>query len=1078
MFHPNCHSDAQRCLAASPVLSLLQSCRRTVWGSLVVALFLMIGWCNPAHAAITLSISATTLELNTYGSLQVTASGGSGSYTYAVTNGTLPAFMSLNTTTGEISGTPPNAGTYSFQVAATDALSATGVQNFSVTVSTTPPSAGVVNRTVAYNSSANAIALALSGGAATSVMVNTPPSHGTANASGTSITYTPTTGYNGPDSFTYIASNAAGASAPATVSITMTAPTMTVSPVSTTLAATAGTAFSQTFSASGGSGTYTFQATGTPPNGITFNTAQAKLSGIPTQSGSFSVSIAATDTSTGNAVTSSRTYTLNVAAPTINIAMAVGTLARGVPVNLQATASGGIGSYSYSVTSGALPTGLMLTTGTGAITGTPTTAGSYSFTVTATDDYSFTGSRGFNVSVDANAPIAVNDSVSTAANQAVSIPVTVGDGGGAITSIAIATAPSHGTAVVNGLNVLYTPAANYFGSDSFTYTDIGPGGTSAPATVSITVTALAVPTSAPQSASVQSGQSVTLHVGAAATNGPITALTIVSAPASGSAVVRGGDIVYTAAGGFGGNVQFAYTLANVFGTSAPVTATITVDNVPNAANQSATGGPGSTVQVNLMTGATGGPFTAASVVSINPTAAGTAVITNTGSGGSPSFRLSFTAAAAFAGTAAVSYTLSNASGVSAAAIVNITIAPRINPVNDVQVKAVVAAQGQTSSRFAVAQLGNFSRRLEALHGAGWARSSFGLGLTQPGAPDKPLLARWNDDEVDRVVGSPLQAGMRKVGWPLLSQVSKSDTKQSAGDNRAAADLPELPAKSGEGKQELALWIAGTLDFGQRNANGQQEGFRFTTNGVSMGADYRISDQLTLGIGTGYSRDRSDIGENGSKSIGQNVVAMGYGSVRLTPNIFIDGMFGFGVLDFDSTRYVTADGSYASGKRSGNQVFAAISGGYELRGDNWMLSPYGKLDLTSTTLAQYTEMAVGNNALTYFKQRMRTTSGTLGLRTEGQYLTRSGTWTPRVRVEYRNQFSGAQDAGISYADLASSGPAYVIRSDDRFTGNWTTGLGVKLLMQNGLAWVLDYSTNINAGQGRYSSLLFGVNVPLH
>src|SRR3546814_12709610 len=64
---------------------------------------------------------------------------------------------------------------------------------------------------------------------------------------------------------------------------------------------------------------------------------------------------------------------------------------------------------------------------------------------------------------------------------------------------AVATAPAHGTASVAGDIVAYTPAAGYFGADSFTYTATGPGGTSAPATVSLTVGTPPAPTAGDKS---------------------------------------------------------------------------------------------------------------------------------------------------------------------------------------------------------------------------------------------------------------------------------------------------------------------------------------------------------------------------------------------------------------------------------------------------------------------------------------------------------------------------------------------------------------------------------------------------
>lgn len=55
------------------------------------------------------------------------------------------------------------------------------------------------------------------------------------------------------------------------------------------------------------------------------------------------------------------------------------------------------------------------------------------------------------------------------------------------TSAAIAIQPSFGTASISGLTLTYTPAAGFNGTDSFTYTATGPGGTTAPAVVTVAV---------------------------------------------------------------------------------------------------------------------------------------------------------------------------------------------------------------------------------------------------------------------------------------------------------------------------------------------------------------------------------------------------------------------------------------------------------------------------------------------------------------------------------------------------------------------------------------------------------------
>src|SRR6185295_12908520 len=72
-------------------------------------------------------------------------------------------------------------------------------------------------------------------------------------------------------------------------------------------------------------------------------------------------------------------------------------------------ATGGTGTYSnFAVTSGSLPAGLSLNAATGVLSGTPSTAGSSTFTITVTDSASATGSRSYTLTIAAAAvPISV-----------------------------------------------------------------------------------------------------------------------------------------------------------------------------------------------------------------------------------------------------------------------------------------------------------------------------------------------------------------------------------------------------------------------------------------------------------------------------------------------------------------------------------------------------------------------------------------------------------------------------------------------------------------------------------------------
>jgi len=183
------------------------------------------------------------------------------------------------------------------------------------------------------------------------------------------------------------------------------------SPATTTTAmraSTVGTPYSQLLAASGGIPPYTGKLTsGTLPACMTINASSsgALVEGTPNAScvGTFSnLVFQLTDSGTPNALTTTTTpLTLTIwGAPPIKFG---GNMPFDATYDVaymgSAAATGGGGALTYSL-AGALPAGLSLNPSTGAVTGTPTTAGVSWFSVTATDAYEDSNSQPYSIGVD------------------------------------------------------------------------------------------------------------------------------------------------------------------------------------------------------------------------------------------------------------------------------------------------------------------------------------------------------------------------------------------------------------------------------------------------------------------------------------------------------------------------------------------------------------------------------------------------------------------------------------------------------------------------------------------------------
>jgi uncharacterized repeat protein (TIGR03803 family) len=315
--------------------------------------------------------------------------------TFSITSGALPTGLTISSA-GVISGTPSAVGTFTGTITANNGVAPVATQNFSIAVQTLPqikngpPPNGTLGTPYSFT-------FTYSGSPAPtfSVTSGSLPAGLTLSSAGV-ISGTPVT--TGLSIGIITASNGAGATQSFSIAI-QGAPVFNNGPPPPGVL---NASYTFTYSLSGYP-TPTFSLTsGALPTGLTLSSAGV-ISGTPTVSGIYTGTVTA---SNGLGTAASQSFSITVAAqqaPSITNGPPPAVAGNGVTYSFTYTTSG-FPPPTLSVTSGVLPPGLSFSAA-GVMTGTPTTNGIYTGTVTATNGIGTAATQNFSITVQsANSP--------------------------------------------------------------------------------------------------------------------------------------------------------------------------------------------------------------------------------------------------------------------------------------------------------------------------------------------------------------------------------------------------------------------------------------------------------------------------------------------------------------------------------------------------------------------------------------------------------------------------------------------------------------------------------------------------
>ena len=330
--------------------------------------------------------------------------------------------------------------------------------------------------------------------------------------------------------------------------------------------------------------------------------------------------------------------------------------------------------------------GSVVDNGDGTVTFTPAPNfnGPATITYTVVDDAGGedTGTATVNVSSVIDPPNAVNDTATTDEDTPVTIDVLANDSdpdNQALTITAATVPAAQGTVEVVGNQLVFTPAENFNGEATITYSIVDTDGATDTATVAVTVTPVNdAPVALDDIATTDEDVAVVVDLlgnDSDVDGDPLRIGTVSVDPAQGSVVDNGdGTVTFTPAPDFNGPATITYTVVDDAGGEDSGTATVNVgavNDAPIAENDTATTDEDTPVTIDVLANDSDPDSDPLTIIAASvPAAQGDVDVVGN--------QLVFTPAENFTGTATISYTVSDGNGLTDTA----TVAVEVGGVND------------------------------------------------------------------------------------------------------------------------------------------------------------------------------------------------------------------------------------------------------------------------------------------------------------------------------------------------------------------------------------------------------------
>ena len=303
-------------------------------------------------------------------------------------------------------------------------------------------------------------------------------------------------------------------------------------------------------------------------------------------------------------------------------------------------------------------------------------------------------------------------------------------------------------------------------------------------------------------------------------------------------------------------------------------------------------------------------------------------------------------------------------------------------------------------------------------------------------------------------GNRLSVNMNGKSLPTMALADDLWGKLLAADGGAAGSDQSLDFG------RLGVFINGSISLGDKDRTDNVAGFDFTTTGITVGADYRFTDQLIAGLAAGYVNTDTDLDARGGSLDTDGYSLSLYGTYFQEKGMYLDGIITYGNNDYDQSRRIiynldeVAVNQKAKSSFDGHQWSAALGGGYSFNRGPLNFGPTLRLEYVKANVDGYRErmsaptLDGGGWAVRIGDQQAKSFTSQLGGELSYAMSQSWGVLLPQANVEWVHEFKDGNEQVTGFFLQDPSQTTFALNTDSPDKNYFNLRLGVSAQFAQG------------------------------